>query len=91
MRTVHTARPEPAPDFTASHSRRIGSGSSSSHAFRLFGESRSSAHSRSGPRNQSPTGLSFGTGVKLVSTEKLFVQGALKETQRPLDLAINSY
>ena len=40
-------------------------------------------------RNQSPTGLSFGTGVKLVSTEKLFEQGALKETQRQWDLAIN--
>ena len=40
-------------------------------------------------RNQSPTGLSFGTGVKLVSTEKLFEQGSLKETQREWDLAIN--
>ncbi len=39
-------------------------------------------------RNQNPTGLFFGTGVKLVSTEKIFEQGALRETQRPLDIAI---
>ncbi len=40
-------------------------------------------------RNQNPTGLSFGTGVRLVSTEKLFEQGVLQATQRDLDLAVD--
>jgi flagellar basal-body rod protein FlgG len=40
-------------------------------------------------RNQNPTGLSFGTGVRLVSTEKLFEQGVLQATQRDFDLAID--
>lgn len=39
--------------------------------------------------NQQPTGLFFGTGVKLVSTEKLFTQGSLKRTDRDLDIAID--
>jgi flagellar basal-body rod protein FlgG len=39
-------------------------------------------------RNQSPTGESFGTGVRLVSTEKLFEQGTLQNTNRDLDFAI---
>lgn len=38
--------------------------------------------------NQQPTGTFFGTGVRLVSTEKNFQQGALEETGQPLDLAI---
>ncbi len=40
-------------------------------------------------RNQSPTGLSFGTGVRLVSTEKLFDQGTLQSTGRQLDVAVD--
>ena len=40
-------------------------------------------------RNQNPTGLSFGTGVKLVSTEKLFDQGTFNRTERDLDIAID--
>jgi flagellar basal-body rod protein FlgG len=39
-------------------------------------------------RNQSPTGIAFGTGVRLQSTEKLFEQGALNRTDRDLDVAI---
>jgi flagellar basal-body rod protein FlgG len=39
-------------------------------------------------QNMKPTGLSFGTGVKLVSTEKLFTQGDLTRTDRDLDVAI---
>ena len=39
-------------------------------------------------RDQNPTGQSFGTGVKLVSTEKIFTQGTLQRTERELDLAI---
>jgi flagellar basal-body rod protein FlgG len=40
-------------------------------------------------RNQNPTGLAFGTGVKLISTEKLFEQGSLERTDRDLDIAID--
>lgn len=39
--------------------------------------------------NQDPTGQSFGTGVRLTSTEKLFHQGTLNRTERDLDLAID--
>jgi flagellar basal-body rod protein FlgG len=39
--------------------------------------------------NQRPSGLSFGTGVQLVSTEKIFTQGDLERTDRDLDLAIS--
>jgi flagellar basal-body rod protein FlgG len=39
-------------------------------------------------RTQHPTGHFFGSGVRLVSTEKLFDQGELQATQRDLDLAI---
>lgn len=39
--------------------------------------------------SQVPTGLAFGTGVKLISTEKLFEQGALERTDRDLDIAID--
>lgn len=35
-----------------------------------------------------PTGLMVGTGVRTVATEKLFTQGAMSQTQNPLDLAI---
>jgi len=37
---------------------------------------------------QLPSGLSTGTGVRVVSTEKLFTQGNLSQTDDPLDLAI---
>lgn len=37
---------------------------------------------------QLPSGLSTGTGVRVVSTEKLFSQGGLSHTEDPLDLAI---
>jgi flagellar basal-body rod protein FlgG len=40
-------------------------------------------------RDQNPTGLFFGTGVKLVSTEKIMTQGALNHTERELDWAID--
>lgn len=39
--------------------------------------------------NQRPTGHSFGTGVRLASTEKLFHQGTLNRTERDLDLAVD--
>ncbi len=34
------------------------------------------------------TGLMLGTGVRTVATEKLFTQGALSQTENPLDVAI---
>ncbi|TJY62873.1 flagellar basal-body rod protein FlgG [Sinimarinibacterium sp. CAU 1509] len=40
-------------------------------------------------QTQAPSGLMLGTGVRTVSTEKLFTQGNLVQTGNPLDLAIN--
>jgi flagellar basal-body rod protein FlgG len=37
---------------------------------------------------QLPTGLMLGTGVRTVATEKLFTQGNLQQTEKPLDMAI---
>lgn len=39
-------------------------------------------------KSQVPTGLAFGTGVKLVSTEKIFSQGTLERTDGDFDIAI---
>ncbi len=38
---------------------------------------------------QSPSGLSLGTGVRVVATEKTYTQGNLTQTGNSLDLAIN--
>jgi len=38
---------------------------------------------------QAPTGLSLGTGVRVVATEKTYTQGSLNQTGNSLDLAIN--
>lgn len=43
---------------------------------------------QSSQNTQLPSGLSTGTGVRVVSTEKLFSQGNLSTTEDPLDLAI---
>ncbi|MAA76322.1 MAG: flagellar basal-body rod protein FlgG [Salinisphaeraceae bacterium] len=40
-------------------------------------------------QNKDPTGLSLGTGVKVQSTEKLYGQGNLQQTDNPLDVAVN--
>jgi flagellar basal-body rod protein FlgG len=37
----------------------------------------------------SPSGLDLGTGVRVVSTEKMFQQGNMLQTSNPLDIAIN--
>jgi flagellar basal-body rod protein FlgG len=37
---------------------------------------------------QSPSGLSIGTGVRLVATEKNYSQGSLTQTGNPLDMAV---
>lgn len=46
------------------------------------------AGAQSSQNSQIPTGINMGTGVHLVSTEKIFAQGGLQSTQNPLDLAI---
>ncbi|KTC77968.1 flagellar basal-body rod protein FlgG [Legionella brunensis] len=35
-----------------------------------------------------PTGINMGTGVHMVSTQKIFNQGSIQNTQNPLDVAI---
>lgn len=39
--------------------------------------------------NKAPTGLMYGTGTKIASTEKIFTQGSQTQTDNPLDVAIN--
>lgn len=46
------------------------------------------AGAQSTSNTQIPTGITFGTGVRLAATEKLFTQGAIQNTSQPLDLAI---
>jgi len=38
---------------------------------------------------QAPTGLSLGTGVRVVATEKNYTQGSMQQTGNSLDVAIN--
>ena len=44
---------------------------------------------QSSQQTQLPTGLTVGTGVKPVATEKIFTQGNLQQTGNNLDVAIN--
>jgi flagellar basal-body rod protein FlgG len=44
---------------------------------------------QSSQQTQLPSGFQLGVGVRTVATEKLFAQGALTQTNNPLDLAIN--
>jgi flagellar basal-body rod protein FlgG len=46
------------------------------------------AGAQSAQDSQLPTGLSLGTGVRTVATEKIFTQGNLVQTGNPFDLAI---
>jgi flagellar basal-body rod protein FlgG len=41
-----------------------------------------------GPTTTSPTGLQIGTGVRVVSTSRIFTQGTLLQTSNQLDVAI---
>jgi flagellar basal-body rod protein FlgG len=41
-----------------------------------------------GPTTTSPTGLQIGTGVRVVSTSRMFEQGTLQQTSNQLDVAI---
>src|SRR5919201_4397815 len=43
---------------------------------------------QSSQQTQLPTGLQIGTGVRPVSTERVFTQGNLQQTSNQLDLAI---
>ena len=46
------------------------------------------AGGQTGATTQSPTGLMLGTGVRIVATEKLHMQGNMVNSQNPLDVAI---
>ncbi len=46
------------------------------------------AGAQSTQNTQIPTGINMGTGVHMVATEKLFVQGDMQNTQNALDVAI---
>ncbi len=43
----------------------------------------------SSQQTQIPSGLMIGTGVRPISTERIFTQGNLQKTDNPLDIAIN--
>lgn len=47
-----------------------------------------SAGASSSPSTMVPTGIEIGQGVRMVSTEKIFNQGNFKQTENPLDIAI---
>jgi flagellar basal-body rod protein FlgG len=47
------------------------------------------AGGQTGATTQAPTGLMLGTGVRVVATEKLHVQGNMVNSQNPLDLGIS--
>ena len=44
---------------------------------------------QSSQQTQIPSGLMLGTGVRPISTERIFTQGSLQRTENPLDIAIN--
>ena len=44
---------------------------------------------QSSQQTQIPSGLQLGTGVRTVSTARIFTQGALQKTENSLDMAIN--
>ena len=46
------------------------------------------AGAKTGPDSVSPTGLQIGSGVKVVGTARVFQQGAIQNTNNPLDVAI---
>ena len=47
------------------------------------------AGAQTSTQTQSPSGLNLGTGVRVVSTEKMFLQGNLAQTGNAFDVAIN--
>lgn len=55
----------------------------------LMYQNRGQAGAQTSTQTQSPSGLNLGTGVRVVSTEKLFMQGNLAQTGNAFDMAIN--
>lgn len=47
------------------------------------------AGAQSSQQTQLPSGFQLGVGVRTVATERMFAQGALQQTNNPLDVAIN--
>ena len=54
----------------------------------LLYETVRAAGSQNSATTSSPTGLQIGTGVRLVSTSRLYQQGPIQNTGNPLDIAI---
>jgi flagellar basal-body rod protein FlgG len=44
---------------------------------------------QSSQQTQIPSGLMIGTGVRPISTERIYTQGSLQRTEGPLDIAVN--
>ncbi len=55
----------------------------------LFYQTYRAAGGLSSQNTELPTGLNRGTGVRVVSTDKLHTQGNMSQTEAPLDVAIN--
>lgn len=55
----------------------------------LFYQTYRAAGGLSSQNTELPTGLNRGTGVRVVSTDKLHTQGNMSQTESPLDVAIN--
>ncbi len=55
----------------------------------LFYQTYRAAGGLSSQNTELPTGLNRGTGVRVVSTDKLHTQGNMSQTESPLDMAIN--
>jgi flagellar basal-body rod protein FlgG len=54
----------------------------------LLYQNQTQAGSNTSQTTQSPSGMSIGTGVQVVATEKDYSQGSLTQTGNPLDVAI---
>ncbi|EJL87157.1 flagellar basal-body rod protein FlgG [Pantoea sp. BIGb0393] len=54
----------------------------------LFYQTQRAPGTQLNQNNQTPTGIQFGSGVKIMGTQKQFTQGSMKNTQQELDVAI---
>jgi flagellar basal-body rod protein FlgG len=54
----------------------------------LFYQTQRAPGAQLNQNNQAPTGVQFGSGVKILGTQKQFTQGGMKNTQQELDVAI---
>lgn len=55
----------------------------------LFYQNLRQAGGRSSQQTQLPTGMTLGTGVRIASTEKVYSQGSMVQTENAFDLAID--